>query len=150
LCLSEIKRLQNAYISWSVFVFFRIILKKNISTIVLFYQTKPCNYGTDGFKSIILKRYHLKAKGYLNLSLMRHCLMLHQKKWALIVEIIEPGKQANSRTINLKGEKQVFVAAVAAERFISKLAVTCGSNQQRGSGGGTWYPPHQACRFLKL
>ena len=31
-----------------------------------------------GFKSIILKRYHLKAKRLMNLSLMRHCLKLDQ------------------------------------------------------------------------
>ncbi len=35
-------------------------------------------YGTDGFKNIIFKGYHLKAKGYLNLSLMKHCLKLDQ------------------------------------------------------------------------
>ena len=31
-----------------------------------------------GFKSIILKRYQLKAKRLMNLSLMRHCLKLDQ------------------------------------------------------------------------
>ncbi len=55
-------------------------------------------------------------------------------------------KQANSRTINLKREKHMFVIT---ERFISKLVVTYGSNSIVSTDGGTWYPL-QACRFLKL
>ncbi len=34
-----------------------------------------------------------------------------------------------------------------AERFISKLVMTCGPHPV-STDGGTWYP--QACRFLKL
>ena len=56
---------------------------------------------------------------------MRYCLKLSRIYAWLWVATIEPGnKQTNSRIINIKGEKYMFVA----ERFISKLVITFGSH----------------------
>ncbi len=45
--------------------------------------------------------------------------------------------------LSISKERNMFVA----ERFISKLVMTCGPHPV-STDGGTWYP--QACRFLKL
>ena len=53
-------------------------------------------------------------------------------------------KQANSRTVYLSKERNMFVA----ERFISDLVKIHGIHPVSTDDGGTWYP--QACRFLNL
>ena len=46
--------------------------------------------------------------------------------------------------LSIPKERNMFVA----ERFISKLIITCESHPVSAADGGTWYPG--ACRFLKL
>jgi putative transposase len=55
---------------------------------------------------------------------------------------IEP-KNKEILALSISKERNMFVA----ERFISKLVMTCGPHPV-STDGGTWYP--QACKFLKL
>ena len=61
--------------------------------------------------------------------------------WLWVATIEPENKQILA--LSISKERNMFVA----ERFISKLVVTCGSHPV-STDGGTWYP--QACKFLKL
>ena len=138
---------RNRTSSWSIesglyFATFLAYQPEVFPSFVLFEQgqKEAMLQSGNGFKSIILKRYYQREKGFQSYHETILKIWFLQYIWLWIA--IEP-ENRQILALNISKERNMLIA----ERFISSLVQIHG-NHPVSTDGGTWYP--QACRFLNV
>ena len=135
-------RTSSSYISLALYLYFLGLSTRNVAKAMsCFLGSKRSHVAIwKWFKSIILKSYYQREKGFKNLVYTRHCLKLGLN--SLVMVALGP-KNRQILALNISKERNVFVA----ERFLSDVLRNQGKHPV-STDGGAWYS--MACKFLKL